>query len=163
MQDLDVYSFGHLLHEISCGDSCNSPSITDVPAQVPDMISMVFIVTNHLIITQSSCLESVLMSILSAEAHKSGSMPSVQDLLSTPLFTLPENVLTTSPRLKLSASAKEAIKVAMEAANKRLVDSATELKLFRKQSKVRKESEIDNSTKRKAARSVSYICNEDSG
>lgn len=28
MQDLDVYSFGHLLHEISCGDSCNSPSIT---------------------------------------------------------------------------------------------------------------------------------------
>ena len=103
------------------------------------------------------------MSILSAEAHKSGSMPSVQGLLSTPLFTLPENVLTTSPRLKLSASAKEAIKVAMEAANKRLVDSATELKLFRKQSKVRKESEIDNSTKRKAARSVSYICNEDSG
>ena len=97
------------------------------------------------------------MSILSAEAHKTGSMPTIQDLLSTPLFTLPDNVLTSSPRLKLSATAKEALKGAMEAANKSLLESANELKLFKKQTKVRKESEIDTSTKRKAARSVSNI------
>ena len=43
----------------------------------------------------------------------------------------------------------------MEAGGRRLAEAATELKTFRKLSKVRKEAEVDTSVKRKVARSVS--------
>ena len=58
-------------------------------------------------------------------------------------------------RLKLSTNTKEALKKALDDGNKVLQDNAADLKIFRKQSKVKKEAEVDSSVKRKAARSVS--------
>ena len=82
-------------------------------------------------------------------------MPSVQDLLSTPLFSLTSESLPSPPRLKLSSSSKEALRLAVETGGRRLVEAAAELKTFRKLSKVRKEPEVDTTVKRKVARSVS--------
>ena len=83
-------------------------------------------------------------------------MPSVQDLLASPLFSLSSVSLPgPSPRLKLSSGSKEALRLAVEAGGRRLVEAATELKTFRKLSKVKKEAEVDTSVKRKAARKVS--------
>ena len=79
-----------------------------------------------------------------------------QELLATPLFSLSSASLPSQPRLKLSSGSKEALRLAVEAAARRLVEAAAELKTFRKQSKVRREAEVDTSVKRRAARSVSH-------
>ena len=65
------------------------------------------------------------------------------------------NIFLGQIRLKLSTNTKEALKKALDDGNKVLQDNAADLKIFRKQSKVKKEAEVDSSVKRKAARSVS--------
>ena len=64
------------------------------------------------------------------------------------------NIFLGQIRLKLSINTKEALKKALDDGNKVLQDNAADLKIFRKQSKVKKEAEVDSSVKRKAARSV---------
>ena len=65
------------------------------------------------------------------------------------------NIFLGQIRLKLSTNTKEALKKALDDGNKVLQDNVADLKIFRKQSKVKKEAEVDSSVKRKAARSVS--------
>ena len=52
--------------------------------------------------------ETVLESILSTEANK-GRLPTVSELLSTPLFSLPDQ-LPSKPHLKISSATKDALK-----------------------------------------------------
>ena len=131
--------------------------MSDIPNQVPEMISKYKVaLTSEMLI--SPLLGSVLLSILSPGVLKSGKLPSVQDLLATPMFSLTsESLPGPPPRLKLSSGSKEALRLAVEAGGRRLVEAAAELKTFRKLSKVRKEPEVDTNTKRKVARSVSAL------
>ena len=69
------------------------------------------------------------------------------------MFTLSES-LPTQPRLKLSSSVKEALKVAVVKANEKLLEDQQTLRMRRKQSKVKKETETDVTTKRKASKKV---------
>ena len=99
-------------------------------------------------------LETVLLSILSTTATKT-TLPSIQELLAMPLFTL--NTTVTGPtKLKLSTAAKEGLKKALAVTNDTLVEDQKTLKLQRKESKAKKEVEVDSAAKRKAARKVSY-------
>ena len=99
-------------------------------------------------------LETVLLSILSTTATKT-SMPTIQELLAMPLFSL--NTTVAGPtKLKISTAAKEGLKAALAVAVNALLEDQKNLKLQRKESKVKKEVEVDNMTKRKAARKVSY-------
>ena len=101
-----------------------------------------------------SLLETVLLSILSTTATKT-SMPTIQELLAMPLFSL--NTTVAGPtKLKISTAAKEGLKAALGVAVNALLEDQKNLKLQRKESKVKKEVEVDNMTKRKAARKVSY-------
>ena len=38
MFDLDVYCFGHVLFEISCGEESKGQGVSDIPPQVHEMI-----------------------------------------------------------------------------------------------------------------------------
>ena len=69
------------------------------------------------------------------------------------MFSLSES-LSTQPRLKLSSSVKEALKLAVMKANERLLEDQQALRISRKQSKVKKETETDVTTKRKASKKV---------
>ena len=69
------------------------------------------------------------------------------------MFTLSES-LPTQPRLKLSSSVKEALKVAVVKANEKVLEDQQTLRMRRKQSKVKKETETDVTTKRKASKKV---------
>ena len=69
------------------------------------------------------------------------------------MFSLSES-LPTQPRLKLSSSVKEALKLAVMKANERLLEDQQALRISRKQSKVKKETETDVTTKRKASKKV---------
>ena len=97
-------------------------------------------------------LENVLMSILSSASAKA-SLPSVKDLLGSPMFSLDQS-LPSQPRLKLSSSVKEALKVATVKANERLLEDQQTLRISKKHSKVKKDSEADVATKRKASKKV---------
>ena len=77
----------------------------------------------------------------------------MKDLLATPMFSLNLS-LPSQPRLKLSSSVKEALKVAALKANERLTEDQQTFRLSKKQSKVRKESEVDVTSKRKASKKV---------
>ena len=65
--------------------------------------------------------------------------------------------LPSQPRLKLSSSVKEALKVAALRATERLAEDQQTLRLSRKHSKVRKEAEVDVTSKRKASKKVKYF------
>ena len=69
------------------------------------------------------------------------------------MFSLNQS-LPSQPRLKLSSSVKEALKVAALKANERLAEDQQTFRLSRKQSKVRKETEADVTSKRKASKKV---------
>ena len=83
-------------------------------------------------------------------------MPTIQELLAMPLFSL-NTSLTGPTKLKLSTAAKEGLKAAMNVANSSLVEDQKNLKMQRKESKVKKEVEVDNMAKRRAARKVRII------
>ena len=69
------------------------------------------------------------------------------------MFSLNQS-LPSQPRLKLSSSVKEALKMAVLKANERLAEDQQTFRLSRKQSKVRKETEADVTSKRKASKKV---------
>ena len=97
--------------------------------------------------------ETVLLSILSTTSTKT-SLPTVQELLAMPLFTL-NTTVPGQTKLKFSSAAKEGLKTALGVANDRLAEDQKALKLQRKESKVKKEVEVDSTARRKAARKVS--------
>ncbi|XP_051873189.1 PX domain-containing protein kinase-like protein isoform X2 [Pristis pectinata] len=101
MEAVDVYSFGHLLYEMTYGKPPDSVPVDSFPS------------------APSSDIVSVLQSILSAEAWKT-SMPTIAQLLETPLFIDVVLLNTEKPQLKIPSKLKEALKAAKECMEKRL-------------------------------------------
>ncbi|XP_038666435.1 PX domain-containing protein kinase-like protein isoform X2 [Scyliorhinus canicula] len=98
---IDVYSFGHLLYEITYGRPPDSVPVDSFPS------------------APSSDIVSVLQSILSADAWKT-SMPTVAQLLETPLFADVLLLNAEKPQFKMPTKLKEALKTAKECMEKRL-------------------------------------------
>ncbi|XP_023655405.1 PX domain-containing protein kinase-like protein isoform X1 [Paramormyrops kingsleyae] len=100
-ESIDVYSFGHVLYEMTYG-------------RPPDTVPV-----DHFPPAPSPSVVSVLHSILSTEACKTG-MPTVGQLLQTPLFS--DMLLMNSEKLqfKITAKLKDALKIAKESLEKRL-------------------------------------------
>ncbi|XP_051776973.1 PX domain-containing protein kinase-like protein isoform X3 [Erpetoichthys calabaricus] len=101
MESIDVYSFGHLLYEMTYGRPPDSIPVDDFPP------------------APSSCIISVLQSILSTEACKTG-MPTVSQLLQTPLVSDIFLNTTEKPQFKIPTKLKEALKTSKECLEKRL-------------------------------------------
>uniref|UniRef100_A0A8C1T9V8 PX domain containing serine/threonine kinase n=1 Tax=Cyprinus carpio TaxID=7962 RepID=A0A8C1T9V8_CYPCA len=102
-ESIDVYSFGHLLYEMTYG---RPPDAVPVDQYPPPPFSSVV---------------SVLQSILSTEACKTG-MPTVSQLLQTPLFSDVLLFNSEKPQFKISSKLKEALKSSKECLEKRLVE-----------------------------------------
>ncbi|XP_029548623.1 PX domain-containing protein kinase-like protein isoform X1 [Salmo trutta] len=100
-ESIDVYSFGHLLYEMTYGRPPDAVPVDQYPA-----------VTNTSVV-------SVLQSILSTDACKTG-MPTVAQLLQTPLFS--DVLLFHSEKLqfKIPTKLRDALKTAKECMEKRL-------------------------------------------
>uniref|UniRef100_A0A673I412 PX domain-containing protein kinase-like protein n=1 Tax=Sinocyclocheilus rhinocerous TaxID=307959 RepID=A0A673I412_9TELE len=102
-ESIDVYSFGHLLYEMTYG---RPPDAVPVDQYPPPPFSSVV---------------SVLQSILSTEACKTG-MPTVSQLLQTPLFNDVLLFNSEKPQFKISSKLKEALKSSKECLEKHLVE-----------------------------------------
>ncbi|TSM44112.1 PX domain-containing protein kinase-like protein [Bagarius yarrelli] len=98
---VDVYSFGHLLYEMTYG-------------RPPDVVP----VDQYPSVAYTSVV-SVLQSILSTEACKTG-MPTVPQLLQTPLFSDVLLFNTEKAQFKVTSKLKEALKLSKECLEKRL-------------------------------------------
>ncbi|XP_048038530.1 PX domain-containing protein kinase-like protein isoform X2 [Megalobrama amblycephala] len=102
-ESIDVYSFGHLLYEMTYGRPPDAVPVDQYPpAPFPSVVS-------------------VLQSILSTEACKTG-MPTVSQLLQTPLFNDVLLYNSEKPQFKISSKLKEALKSSKECLEKRLVE-----------------------------------------
>ncbi|XP_067271708.1 PX domain-containing protein kinase-like protein isoform X2 [Pseudorasbora parva] len=102
-ESIDVYSFGHLLYEMTYGRPPDAVPVDQYPpAPFPSVVS-------------------VLQSILSTEACKTG-MPTVSQLLQTPLFNDVPLYNSEKPQFKISSKLKEALKSSKECLEKRLVE-----------------------------------------
>lgn len=100
-ESIDVFCFGHLLYEMTYGRPPDSVPVDQYPA-VP-----------------YSAVVSVLQSILSTEACKSG-MPTVSQLIQTPLFSDVQLQHSEKLQIKVPSRLKEALKTAKESLEKRL-------------------------------------------
>ncbi|XP_066554321.1 PX domain-containing protein kinase-like protein isoform X2 [Amia ocellicauda] len=100
-ESIDVYSFGHLLYEMTYG-------------RPPDSFPV-----DHFPPAPSTSVVSVLQSILSTEACKAG-MPTVAQLLQTPLFSDVLLFNSEKPQFKISTKLKDALKNAKECLERRL-------------------------------------------
>jgi len=132
MQAMDAYCFGLVLYEMTFGRPLIGDTSDSFPPEVPDIV------------------KTVLLSILSTTATKT-TLPTIQELLAMPLFSL-GTTLTGPTKLKLSSAAKDGLKTALTVANNALVEDQKTLKMQRKESKVKKEVEVDSTAKRRAAR-----------
>ncbi|XP_042310736.1 PX domain-containing protein kinase-like protein isoform X3 [Sceloporus undulatus] len=103
LEAVDVHCFGHLLYEMTYGRPPDSVPVDSFPP------------------APSMSVVTVLESILSPEAMKNG-MPTVSRLLQMPLFS--DVLLTNSEKtqFKIPTKLKEALKIAKECIEKRLVE-----------------------------------------
>jgi len=131
LASLDMYCFGHILYEMSFGRPLPTPTLDTLPPECPDIV------------------KTALLSLLSPAATKS-ELPSISSLLSSPLFSL--DLPQPQTKLKLSSSTKESLKTALKQAEDRLEEDKTAVKAQKRESKVKKEVEVDNAVRRKAAR-----------
>ncbi|XP_051551395.1 PX domain-containing protein kinase-like protein isoform X2 [Myxocyprinus asiaticus] len=102
-ESIDVYSFGHLLYEMTYGRPPDAVPVDQYPT------------------APFSYIVSVLQSILSTEACKTG-MPTVSQLLQTPLFNDVLLYNLEKPQFKMSSKLKEALKSSKECLEKRLLE-----------------------------------------
>ncbi|MGH0164146.1 UNVERIFIED_CONTAM: hypothetical protein FKN15_046449 [Acipenser sinensis] len=102
-ESIDVYSFGHLLYEMTYG-------------RPPDAVPV-----DHFPPAPSTSIISVLQSILSTEACRTG-MPTVTQLLQTQLFSDVLLLSSEKPQFKISTKLKEALKTANDCLEKRLLE-----------------------------------------
>ncbi|XP_068170377.1 PX domain-containing protein kinase-like protein isoform X2 [Antennarius striatus] len=99
-ENIDVFCFGHLLYEMTYGQLPDRVPVDEYPA------------------APHTSVESVLRSILSTEACKSG-MPTVSELMQTPLFS-DVHVQSEKLQIKVPSRLKEALKTAKEVLERRL-------------------------------------------
>ncbi|XP_004547428.1 PX domain-containing protein kinase-like protein isoform X1 [Maylandia zebra] len=102
-ESIDVFCFGHLLYEMTYGRPPDSVPIEQYPP------------------APSTAVGSVLQSILSTEACKSG-MPTVSALMQTPLFSDVQLQRSEKLQIKVPGRLKEALKAAKESLEKRLLE-----------------------------------------
>ncbi|XP_062842392.1 PX domain-containing protein kinase-like protein [Trichomycterus rosablanca] len=112
-ESIDVYSFGHLLYEMTYGRPPDAVPVDQYPS-VP-----------------YTSVVSVLQSILSTEACKSG-MPTVTQLLQTPLFSDVLMSSTEKPQFKIPSKLKEVLKASKENLEKRLQEEQRAIQQHRR-------------------------------
>ncbi|KAK5871969.1 hypothetical protein PBY51_012706 [Eleginops maclovinus] len=100
-ESIDVFCFGHLLYEMMYGRPPDSVPVEQYP-DVP-----------------YTAVVSVLQSILSAEACKSG-MPTLAALIQSPLFSEVQLQHSEKLQIKVPSRLKEALKTAKESLERRL-------------------------------------------
>ncbi|KAL6464832.1 hypothetical protein MHYP_G00271490 [Metynnis hypsauchen] len=100
-ESIDVYSFGHLLYEMTYGRPPDAVPVDQYPS------------------APYTSVVSVLQSILSTEACKTG-MPTVPQLLQTPLFSDVLLFNSEKPQFKITSKLKDALKSSKECLEKRL-------------------------------------------
>ncbi|XP_007229647.3 PX domain-containing protein kinase-like protein isoform X1 [Astyanax mexicanus] len=100
-ESIDVYSFGHLLYEMTYGRPPDTIPVDQFPS------------------APYTSVVSVLQSILSTEACKAG-MPTVAQLLQTPLFSDVLLFNSEKTQFKITSKLKEALKSSKECLEKRL-------------------------------------------
>lgn len=126
---VDVFCFGYLLYEMTYG-------------QPPDSVPV-----NHYPAVPSAAVVSVLQSILSAEACKGG-MPTVWELLQTPLFC--DVYLQPSEKpIKISNRLKEALKMAKQSGERRLQEEQKALHQHRRLTRAQSHHRSDEERKRR--------------
>uniref|UniRef100_A0AAY4C0L9 PX domain-containing protein kinase-like protein n=1 Tax=Denticeps clupeoides TaxID=299321 RepID=A0AAY4C0L9_9TELE len=96
---IDVYSFGHLLYEMTYGRPPDAIPVDQLPS------------------APFTSVVPVLQSILSTEACKAG-MPTISQLLQTPLFS--DVLLFNSEKAQFKSVPSDALKTAKESLEKRL-------------------------------------------
>ncbi|GFR64436.1 pX domain-containing protein kinase-like protein [Elysia marginata] len=134
LEAVDVYCFGHVLHEIALGFQLTTPTCDSFPTECPPEI------------------RSVLESILTTEACKN-SLPSVEDLLSHPLFSdVSFPPLSNKPVLKFPSKLKEFVRSAKEEVESRIKSDQKLLKQVLRISKA-KEFHMSEEEKKKRRKS----------
>ncbi|ELV10459.1 PX domain-containing protein kinase-like protein [Tupaia chinensis] len=113
LESVDVHCFGHLLYEMTYGRPPDSVPVDSFPP------------------APSMAVVAVLESTLSCDACKNG-MPTVSRLLQMPLFS--DVLLTTSekPQFKIPTKLKEALRIAKECIEKRLVEEQKQIHQHRR-------------------------------
>ncbi|XP_065290657.1 PX domain-containing protein kinase-like protein [Dermacentor albipictus] len=129
---VDVYSFGHLIYEMTFGRPCNTPTCDNFPAPCPPE------------------LRSVLEALLSTEACKNG-LPSVANLLMHPFFqkVAPANGSIAKLALKVPSFLKDALKTARSRTEKRLQEDQKQLRQRTKLSKAQARLSQDDDRKKR--------------
>nr|XP_057910878.1 PX domain-containing protein kinase-like protein isoform X2 [Doryrhamphus excisus] len=112
-ESIDVFCFGYLLYEITYGHP-------------PDSIPV-----DHYPTIPYTAVVSVLQSILSTEACKSG-MPTVSQLIQTPLFSDVPLQHSEKIQIKVPSRLKDALKTAKERLEKRLQEEQRVLRQHRR-------------------------------
>ncbi|RUS82137.1 hypothetical protein EGW08_010111 [Elysia chlorotica] len=131
LEAVDVYCFGHVLYEIALGFQLTSPTCDKFPVECPPQI------------------RSVLESILTTEACKN-SLPSVEDLLSHPLFSdVSFPPLSSKPVLKFPSKLKEFVRAAKEEVESRI---KSDQKLIKQVLRISKAKEFHMSEEEKKKR-----------
>ncbi|XP_058144206.1 PX domain-containing protein kinase-like protein isoform X3 [Dasypus novemcinctus] len=113
LESVDVHCFGHLLYEMTYGRPPDSVPVDSFPP------------------APSMAVVAVLESTLSCEACKNG-MPTVSRLLQMPLFS--DVLLTTfeKPQFKIPTKLKEALRIAKECIEKRLIEEQKQIHQHRR-------------------------------
>ncbi|XP_022257560.1 PX domain-containing protein kinase-like protein [Limulus polyphemus] len=109
LQNVDTYSFGHLVYEMTFGSLCLTPTCNSFPPECP------------------AELRSILEATISTEACKNG-LPSVSHLLLHPFFANLSNVGQEKVHLKVPPQLKENLQKAKEQVEARIKE---EQKCFR--------------------------------
>lgn len=127
-----MYSFGHMIYEMTFGRPCSSPTCDSFPAPCPPE------------------LRSVLEALLSAEACKNG-LPSVANLLMHPFFqnVAPANGSTAKLALRVPSSLRDALKMARSLTEKRLQEDQKQLRQHTKLSKAQARLSQDDDRKKR--------------
>ncbi|XP_028302116.1 PX domain-containing protein kinase-like protein isoform X2 [Gouania willdenowi] len=129
-ESVDVFSFGHLLYEMTYGQP---------PACVPvDLFPSL----------PYTAVVSVLQSILSTEACKSG-MPTVSALIQTPLFSDVRLQHSEKLQIKVPSRLKEALKVAKASLEKRLQEEQRLLQQHRRLTRAKSHHGSEEERKRR--------------
>uniref|UniRef100_A0A2K5E5U8 PX domain-containing protein kinase-like protein n=1 Tax=Aotus nancymaae TaxID=37293 RepID=A0A2K5E5U8_AOTNA len=140
LESVDVHCFGHLLYEMTYGRPPDSVPVDSFPP------------------APSMAVVAVLESTLSCEACKNG-MPTVSRLLQMPLFS--DVLLTTSekPQFKIPTKLKEALRIAKECIEKRLIEEQKQIHQHRRLTRAQSHhgSEEERKKRKILARKVSMV------